>query len=151
MAVPVSLKNSGPRFPPSVVAQRKGKILVAEDSADSLEMMTILLETKGYEVVSAGDGLRAVDEALKRLPDLVLLDLALPGIDGLGVTRELRLHTEFQETPIIVVSGHDPARYRQAALEAGCNDFWSKPINFEKLDRMLDEIISPQACHEHAH
>src|SRR5262245_14696989 len=133
------------------VASKHKIILVAEDNTDSREMMVILLESKGYDVISAGDGLCAVDEALKRLPDLVLLDMELPGLDGLGVTKELRLHHEFQTVPIVIVSGYDPATYRQAALDAGCSDYWTKPINFDELDLVLHKIIPPNVCHAHRH
>jgi len=122
-------------------ARHKATILVAEDSADSREMMQVLLETKGYDVIAAADGLRAVDEALKKLPDLVLLDLALPGLDGVEVTKELRLHHQLDVVPIIIVSGYDPERYQKAAVDAGCDDCLLKPIDFERLDQILYEMV----------
>jgi DNA-binding response OmpR family regulator len=120
---------------------RKATILVAEDSADAREMMQVLLETKGYDVVSAGDGIGAVDVALHELPDLIMIDLELPYLDGLAVTRELRLHHETARVPIIIVSGHDPSRYRNAALTAGCDDYLLKPVDFDRLDKILHERI----------
>jgi len=122
-------------------AGRKATILVAEDSADSREMMQVLLQTKGYDVISAVDGIRAVDEALKKLPDLVLLDLALPGLDGVEVTKELRLHHQLDVVPIIIVSGYDPERYQEAAVDAGCDDCLLKPIDFDRLDQILHEMV----------
>src|SRR5262249_49108198 len=107
-------------------ARYRATILVAEDSTDSREMMQVLLEIKGYDVISAADGLRAVDLALEKLPDLVLLDLQLPGLDGLSVTKELRLHPELEAVPIVMVSGYDSARYREAADRAGCDDYLGK-------------------------
>jgi len=117
-------------------------ILVAEDSADSREMMQVLLETKGYQVVAAHDGVRALEEAIRTRPDLLLLDLELPKLDGLSVTRNLRLRPNFKDVPIIIVSGHDPSRFRQEALEAGCNDYLLKPINFDRLHELLDRVIA---------
>src|SRR5262249_15662564 len=113
--------SEAPLLPHAVrrAAQRyRATILVAEDSDDSREMLQILLQSKGFSVVSAGDGLEAVDVALHELPDLILIDLRLPGQDGLSVTRELRLHPEFDSVAIIMISGYDCPRYRQAALNA---------------------------------
>ena len=120
----------------------KPTILVAEDSTDSREMMQVLLEMKGYAVLSAADGVSAVDIALRNVPDLVLIDLQLPALDGLSVTRSLRSHHDLNDVPIVIVSGHDPARYRQAALDAGCCDYILKPIDFDKLDRVLNRVFA---------
>jgi len=129
-------------------AQRyRATILVAEDSDDSREMLQILLQSKGFSVLSAGDGLEAVDVALHELPDLILIDLRLPGQDGLSVTRELRLHPEFDSVAIIMISGYDCPRYRQAALNAGCNDYLMKPFDFGRLDQILAEMIPARFLH----
>jgi len=123
--------------------QDKPTILVAEDNADSREMMHVLLESKGYVVFEAADGLRAVDVALEEHPDLILIDLQLPKMDGLMVTRNLRAHDEFKHVPIVLLTGFDPSRYRQAAIEAGCNDYLLKPIDFERLDLLLHMSLPP--------
>jgi len=122
----------------------KPTILIAEDSDDSREMMQVLLETKGYQVVSAENGIRAMEVAIRSQPDALLLDLELPKLDGLAVTRNLRLHPRFRRVPIIIVSGHDPNRYRQAALDAGCNDYLLKPISFDRLNELLDRFVPRQ-------
>jgi CheY-like chemotaxis protein len=119
-------------------------ILVAEDSADSREMMKLLLESQGYQVISAEDGIRALEVAITSRPDALLLDLELPKLDGLAVTRNLRLDPCFERVPIIIVSGHDPSRYRQAALDAGCDDYLLKPLNFGRLSNLLDRLIPGQ-------
>ena len=116
-------------------------ILVAEDSPDSREMMQLLLETRGYQVVAADDGVHALEAALSSRLDLVLLDLELPKLDGLSVTRELRLRPNFKGVPIVILSGHDPSRFRQEALDAGCDDYLLKPINFDHLHELLDRMI----------
>src|SRR3989442_14748700 len=90
-------------------------ILIAEHSDDAREMMQLLLETRGYRVVSAADGMHAVEIALSSRPDLVLLDFELPKLDSLSVTRELRLHPTLTDVPIIILSGHDPSRFRKEA------------------------------------
>jgi two-component system, cell cycle response regulator DivK len=127
------------RFP-----RPKQTILVAEDSADSREMLEVLLEIKGYHVISAEDGSRAFDVALQAVPDLILIDLELPGLDGLSVAKELRQHPELEAVPIIIMSGHDPSKYRAAALSAGCDDYLPKPIDFELFDQILRERIPTQ-------
>jgi len=119
----------------------KRTILVAEDSADSREMLQVLLEMKGYAVVSASDGYHAVEVAVQNIPDLILIDLELPGLDGMSVTKALRLHPEFRAVPIIIISGHDPAKYRIAALNAGCDEYLLKPIDFDRLNQILHERI----------
>jgi CheY-like chemotaxis protein len=116
-------------------------ILIAEDSADAREMMRTLLGLKGYKVLSVENGVRAVEVALMGRPDLILLDLELPRLDGLGVVRILRSHHEFRDTPIVIVSGHDPAGFRQPAIEAGCSAYLPKPIDFERLDTILQSTV----------
>jgi CheY-like chemotaxis protein len=138
----VPLDNGASAQP--VKSFRRPTILVAEDSADSREMMCTLLTMKGYEVCEAGDGVAAVEVALRSLPDLIFVDLQLPQLDGLGVARKLRLYPKLKKTPIIILSGYDPAKYRQAAMDAGCNDYLLKPIDFERLEKLLSAIIPPR-------
>ena len=82
---------------------------------------------------------------LRTLPDLIFVDLQLPKIDGLGVARELRLDPKLKKTPIIILSGHDPSKYRQAAMDAGCNDYLLKPIDFDRLEELLYAIVPPHS------
>ncbi len=116
-------------------------ILIAEDSRDGREMLQVLLGLKGYSVVTAADGRRALEVALESLPDLILLDLELPGLDGLSVARDLRRHSNFRSVPIIVLSGHDPMEHKQSAIDAGCTDYLLKPLDFEKLDAILQNQV----------
>lgn len=122
-------------------APLKQTILIAEDSNDGREMMRMLLRLKGYEVLSADNGVRAVEVALRSHPDLILLDLELPRLDGFGVVRILRSHREFRDTPIIIVSAHDAEGFRQPAIDAGCSDYLPKPIDFERLDTILQSTV----------
>lgn len=119
----------------------KPKILIAEDSIDGREMMSMLLGLKGYDVLLADNGLEAVEVALAMSPDLILIDLELPKLDGIGVTRNLRCHPRLKATPIIIVSGHDPVKHRQTALDAGCTDYLLKPIDFDRLDEILTKEV----------
>jgi DNA-binding response OmpR family regulator len=119
--------------------------LIAEDSADSREMMRLLLRLKGYRVIATDTGAAALEAALANPPDLILLDLELPSLDGLSVTRNLRGHARFAKTPIIIVSGHDPLHHRERALDAGCTDYLLKPIDFDRLDTILTRVVPLQS------
>lgn len=119
----------------------KPTILVAEDSADAREMMQVLLRSRGYNVVAADNGIHALEVAVKNEPDAVLLDLQLPIMDGLSVTRSLRLHPALKTVPIIIISGQDPDPYRQRAIDAGSDEYLLKPIDFDHLQSLLDRFV----------
>jgi len=123
-------------------AKAKPLILIAEDSLDGREMMRTLLRLKGYDVVAAEDGVQAIDMALKNRPDLIFVDLELPRLDGISVIRNIRRSTKLRRVPIIIVSGHDPSRYEEAALAAGCTDHLMKPLDFARLDAILELNVS---------
>jgi len=127
--------------PKTKVALRTSTILVAEDNCDSREMMKVLLRSKGYGVIEAADGLQAVEVALAKLPDLILLDLQLPLLDGLRVTRNLRQHPKLKAAPIVVISGYDQDSHRQSSFDAGCNEYLLKPIDFERLEKILNTFV----------
>jgi CheY-like chemotaxis protein len=115
-------------------------ILVVEDDSDNRFMLKTLLEMKGYCVVEAGDGLEAVRMLEDARPQLIMMDLQMPNLNGFDVARRVRQHPQLGDVPIIVVSGHDPARHGQLALAAGCNEYLLKPIDFERLERILARL-----------
>jgi len=117
-------------------------ILVAEDDADVRLMMKALLEMKGYRVVLAGDGRAAVEAAHVERPDLILVDLQLPLLNGLGVARSVRQSDGLCAVPIVVLSGHDPLNHRGLALAAGCNAYVQKPIDFDQLDELIFNLLT---------
>jgi len=119
----------------------RSTILIAEDNADSREVMATLLRLKGFQVIAAENGVEALELALLRSPDLIVLDFELPGLNGLSVVQSLRAIPNFLKTPIVILSGHDPARYRQAALNAGCDDYLVKPVDFDSFDQRFHELI----------
>ncbi len=102
-------------------------ILIAEDHLDSREALGALLEAFGYTVLSAVNGAQAVDLALARLPDLILMDIMMPELDGFEATRRIRGRIETRDIPIITLTAMDGAR--KLALDAGASDFLPKPIN----------------------
>ncbi|HEX4948865.1 MAG TPA: response regulator [Blastocatellia bacterium] len=119
-----------------------GTVLLVEDLDDSRFMLRRLLELEGFDVVEAKDGALAL-EALRKQPcDVVLLDLRMPHIDGFQVTRALRATTQFQSLPIIILSALDDEYARTEARAAGCNDYLTKPIDFDRLTMLLKKHIS---------
>ncbi len=116
------------RTDPSVGAAR---ILVAEDHLDSLDAIQTLLEAFGYSVLTAVNGREAVDLALEEHPDLILMDIMMPELDGFAATRLLRSREPTRTTPIIAVTAMEGAR--QLSLQAGADDFVAKPVNIRAL------------------
>ncbi|PYS82455.1 MAG: hypothetical protein DMF67_12910 [Acidobacteria bacterium] len=116
-------------------------ILVAEDDADIRLMMSMLLEMKGYRVIEACDGQETLDVAERQRPDIILMDLQLPRLNGFAVARFIRQSDALRRTPIVVVSAHDPARHRNLALAAGCNAYVQKPIDFDRLDELIVSLL----------
>jgi chemosensory pili system protein ChpA (sensor histidine kinase/response regulator) len=119
-------------------------ILVAEDDADIRLMMGTLLGMKGYRVVESADGPETLEVAQRERPDIILMDLQLPRLNGFAVARFIRQSEALRLTPIVVVSAHDPARHRNLALAAGCNAYVQKPIDFERLDELIVSLL-PQS------
>ena len=104
-------------------------------------MMRRLLELDGYRVVEAMNGEEAVRLAKAECPQLILMDLSLPVIDGLAATRLIRKLPGCQRTPIIAVSAHDTSDFQSEALLAGCNNYITKPINFSELETLIGQLL----------
>ncbi len=117
-------------------------VLVAEDDEDIRRMMLTLLRMKGYQTAEARDGQETLDVARALRPDMILMDLQLPRLNGFAVARFLRQTEALRAVPIIVVSAHDPAKHRNLALAAGCNAYVQKPIDFDSLDGMILSLVS---------
>jgi CheY-like chemotaxis protein len=126
------------------VKEREGKtitILLVEDTEDNRFMMRRLLEMSGYRVVEATNGEEAVKFAEAESPHLILMDLSLPVIDGLAATRLIRKCPELKSTPIIAVSAHDTSDFQSEALQAGCNRYITKPIDFNELEQLIVQLL----------
>jgi two-component system, cell cycle response regulator DivK len=124
---------------------RQRTVLVVEDFEDNRFMMRRLLEMSGYRVVEAVNGEQAVEVAQRERPHLILMDLSLPLLDGLAATRRIRQQEELRRVPIIAVSAHDTSDFHADALAAGCNDYVTKPIDFEQLESLLSRLLSDDA------
>jgi two-component system cell cycle response regulator DivK len=122
-------------------------IMVVEDFEDNRFMMRRLLEMSGYRVLEAVNGEEAVILARSERPGLILMDLSLPQLDGLAATRRIRQHAELRNVPIVAVSAHDTADFHADALAAGCNDYVTKPIDFDQLEELLNRLLPRNISH----
>ena len=118
---------------------RMSKILLVEDNEMNRDMLSRRLMRKGYEVVMAFDGQQAVDLAALERPDLILMDMSLPVIDGWEATRRIKAAAATRAIPVIALTAHAMSGDREKALEAGCDDYDTKPI---ELPRLLDKIAT---------
>lgn len=119
----------------------KKKILVADDESDLLYAVTLQLETNGFEVLSATDGQQALEKARKGNPDLIILDLMLPKIDGFKVCRMLRLDTRYKDIPIILFSARAQESDKKAGQEVGANAYVVKPFEPKVLLGKINELL----------
>ena len=117
------------------------KVLIVEDYEDTREFMKILLESYGYKVIEAADGIEAIDRVKQFHPDLILMDISLPVVDGLTATRAIREFDADSKVPIIAVTAFGKNYYKKA-IEAGCNDLIDKPVDFDSLEPILKSYLS---------
>lgn len=120
-------------------------VLLVEDTEDNRFMMRRLLEMSGYRVSEATNGAEAVRTAQAVKPEIILMDLSLPVVDGLAATRRIRQLREFRNVPIIAVSAHDSADFHTEALAAGCNAYITKPIDFTELEDLIKRLTSRES------
>ena len=116
-------------------------IMVVEDYEDTSLARRLALEDRGYRILEAADGAQAVEVAARERPDIILMDLQLPVMDGLSATERIRANPDLSEVVIVAVTAHQEADYRARALAAGCNAFVSKPIDFEWLNELLVSLV----------
>ncbi|MFQ5594003.1 MAG: response regulator [Anaerolineae bacterium] len=117
------------------------KVLLVEDNEINRDMLTRRLLRKGYQVVTAIDGEAGLAMARSEAPDLILMDLSLPGLDGWEATRRLKAAPETRPIPIIALTAHAMAGDREKALEAGCDDYDTKPIELPRLLTKMEVLL----------
>lgn len=117
------------------------RILVVEDNQDNMTLIVDVLQTLDYEVIQAVDGVQGVELAEQEIPDLILMDLSLPRMDGWTATRTIKSNARLNHIPIIALTAHAMVGDRERALEAGCDDYISKPINLQELAGKLAEFM----------
>jgi two-component system, cell cycle response regulator DivK len=116
-------------------------VLVVEDTPDTRELIRLVLELKGYEVVEAGRGDEAVEAAVEHQPDAIIMDMSLPVFDGCQAAKTIRRQPGLERVPIIACTAHNRWEWRARAIVAGCDDFLEKPIDFEQLGSILSRHI----------
>ena len=114
------------------------KVLIVEDNEMNRDMLSRRLQRKGFDVEIAVDGQEGVDMAASGSPDVVLMDMSLPVIDGWEATRRLKADAATKSIPVIALTAHAMEGDREKALEAGCDDYDTKPINFKRLLEKID-------------
>ena len=117
------------------------KILYVEDNPDNVYMLTRRLKKKGFELIIAGDGQEGIDKAIEESPDLILMDLSLPTMDGWTATAELKKIKEVKDIPIIALSAHAMPEHRDRAIKAGCSDYDTKPVDIKRLLGKIGQYI----------
>lgn len=120
------------------------KILVVEDNQDNREMVVKVLKFNGYQVVEAVDGEEAIEKAKAEDPDLILLDIFLPKMDGYEATRRLKGDTSLRNIPIIALTAHAMKGSMEEALAAGCDGYISKPIDVRELPKQIQHFLKPR-------
>jgi CheY-like chemotaxis protein len=117
------------------------RILIAEDLDENRIALKLMLKLAGFEPLEACDGEQAIEIVRRERPDLVLMDISLPIIDGLQATRELRADADLGQLPIIIVSAYDNPETRDEARASGGTDYISKPIEFDQLKEMIERYL----------
>jgi CheY-like chemotaxis protein len=118
------------------------RILYVEDNEDNVYMLVNRLRRHGFEIAVAPDGERGIEVAQGDRPDLILMDLSLPGLDGWEATRRLKAMPETAEIPVIALSAHAMAGDREQALAAGCDDYDAKPVDFGRLLAKIRALLA---------
>jgi two-component system, cell cycle response regulator DivK len=118
------------------------KILLVEDNEMNRDMLGRRLQRRGFELVIAIDGEEGIAKALSEQPDIILMDMSLPGIDGWEATRRLKAMLEMQAIPIIALTAHAMSGDREKALEAGCDDYDTKPVEFDRLLGKIESLLN---------
>ena len=118
------------------------RILLVEDNEMNRDMLSRRLERKEFEVVIAIDGQAGVNMAIAEKPDLILMDLSLPVIDGWEATRQIKANPEVQSIPVIALTAHAMAGDEEKALQAGCDDYDTKPVNFQRLLTKIETLLN---------
>jgi two-component system cell cycle response regulator DivK len=117
------------------------KILVVDDNQDGRELVVKILKNRGYQMIEAVDGEEALEKAIAENPDLILMDISIPKLDGYEVTRRLKSQVKFKDTPIIALTAHAMKGDKEKAMEAGCEGYISKPIDIHELPDQIKSYL----------
>lgn len=117
-------------------------VLVADDNGDTRRVVRWMLEQRGYAVIEAEDGEQAVAAAVNQRPDLILMDLLMPVLDGFDAVRQLRQHEELRRVPVVAMTARDVAASRDMAEDVGFDQYLSKPLDFLRLNVVIEKLLS---------
>jgi len=123
---------------------KKFLILVVDDSADNVAMLSLDLQHQGYRVVTANNGEEAISVALHTLPNLILMDISMPRLDGLGATRRIREKDELRDIPVIAVTAFGTEGFQRAAYDVGFSGYLTKPIDFGRMHQLVAGLLAPR-------
>ena len=124
-------------------SQKKFLILVVDDSADNVAVLSLDLQQEGYRVVTATNGEEAVSVAAYTLPNLILMDISMPRLDGLGATRRIRENAELRDIPVIAVTAFGTEGFQRAAYDVGVSGYLTKPIDFARMHHLIARLLAP--------
>jgi two-component system alkaline phosphatase synthesis response regulator PhoP len=116
------------------------RVLIADDFSDTRQLMKFLLERNGYDVDEASDGYEAVKKAVKERPNLILMDIAMPVMDGIQATQAIRCHYDLSEVPIVAFTAYGDF-YKDRARDAGCNEIIQKPLSITELPPLVEKFL----------
>ncbi len=119
----------------------KPRVLIVEDNVDNFELVRFLLERAGYEVLSAANGVEGVVAARREQPDLVLMDLSMPEMDGWKATAQMKAEATTRHIPVLALTAHTLPSERKRAIDAGCDGYISKPINVASFDKLVSTLV----------
>ena len=128
---------------PAQPIEPKFLILVVDDSADNVAMISLALQQQGYRVVTANNGEDAVTVATQTLPNLILMDINLPTLDGLGATRRILDNDALRDVPIIAITAFGTEGFQRAAYDAGVSGYLTKPIDLDRMHQLIARLLSP--------
>lgn len=118
-------------------------IMVVDDSADNVALISLDLQQQGYRVVTASNGEDAVTVAISMMPNLILMDINLPTLDGLGATRRIRENDALREVPIIAITAFGTEGFQRAAYDAGVSGYLTKPLDLDRMHQLIARLLSP--------
>lgn len=119
----------------------KPRVLIVEDNVDNYELVRFLLERAGYQVLSAANGVEGVDAAKREQPDLILMDLSMPEMDGWHATSRLKSDEQTRRIPVLALTAHTLPSDRKRAIDAGCDGYISKPIKVASFDKLVATLL----------
>ncbi len=119
----------------------KEQILIVEDDHSNMRLLEMILKSRGYSLLKATDGEEALSTAIQERPDLIIMDIQLPKMNGMAVTKKLRELPEFRHTPIIAITAFAMKGDRERVIEAGCDDYLPKPINTRELPEIIAAML----------